>query len=208
MKIAVIDYEMGNLHSVCKALDKVASNARVQLASKPEEIASADRIVLPGQGAIAACINAIKNKNLLPALQDAARNKPFLGICIGPQLMSRYSSENNGVEALGFFDCETRRFEPDSYDLGEKIKIPQMGWNRIKQTIAHPLWQGIADESYFYFVHSYHLTNSPYCIGECSYGEVFPAAICRENLAGLQAHPEKSGNNGLQFLANFLSWQP
>lgn len=208
MNIAIVDYGMGNLHSAYKAVQKVALNARVELVDTPEKIQAADRIILPGQGAIAACMAAIRSKHLLAALKDAAKNKPFLGICIGPQLMSCHSTENNGVDGIGLLDCETVRFNPDGEDCGEKIKIPQMGWNQIKQNREHFLWNGISDNSFFYFVHSYHLTDNDFSIGTCSYGETFPAAVAKDNIAGLQAHPEKSGENGLRFLANFVAWQP
>lgn len=208
MRIAIIDYGMGNLHSVHKALQNVAPTAKLCLATAAADIRQADRILLPGQGAIAACMHALQDLDLIDALQTAAREKPFLGICIGPQLMMRRSEENGGVDGLGFFEGEVRRFRPDYRDGDAPIKIPHMGWNRIRQSQAHPLWQHIEDNSYFYYVHSYHLSSNPHSIGSTQYGIVFPAAIARDNIAGLQAHPEKSAQAGLQFLANFVNWQP
>ena len=201
--IAVIDYGAGNLHSVCKALAHVAPEARITLAQTAAQIAQADRILLPGQGAMRGCMDNLRTHDLIDALHSAAKNKPFLGICIGPQLMSARSEENGGVDGLGFFPCRTIRFAD-----APGRKIPHMGWNTLAQTAAHPLWANIPDHSHFYYVHSYHLTPSAYTIGETTYGDVFPAAIAHDNLAGLQAHPEKSAAPGLQFLANFVQWQP
>lgn len=209
MQIAIIDYGLGNLHSVQKALEHVAPKARIKLAYDKKTIQSADRILLPGQGAIAACMKAIQKQELIEALLKAAKEKPFLGICIGPQLMMEKSAENGGVKGLGLFKGEVIRFDSQSTDGDMPIKIPHMGWNTIKQTTAHPLWQNIKNHSHFYYVHSYHLPqNHPYTIGETIYGTAFPAAIAHENIAGLQAHPEKSAENGLQFLKNFIHWQP
>lgn len=207
-RIAVIDYGMGNLHSVCKALTHVAPQANVRLTTDATGIIQADRVLLPGQGAIAACMKALRSLELIEPLLQAAREKPFLGICIGPQLMMQHSAENGGVDGLALFSGEVVRFDPHLLDQGHSIKIPHMGWNTITQTQAHPLWAGIADHSHFYYVHSYHLSASPHTIGETTYGCTFPAAIARENIAGLQAHPEKSSTAGLRFLANFVAWQP
>lgn len=206
--IAVIDYGMGNLHSVCKALAHVAPDADIRLTTTAEGIRAADRILLPGQGAMRGCMNNLIERDLIEPLLTAAKEKPFLGICIGPQLMAKHSEENGGVDGLGLFDCRVIRFRDDLSDQNEPIKIPQMGWNTVSQTADHPLWQGIEDNSYFYYVHSYHLTDTPYTIGETDYGLRYPAAIARENIAGLQAHPEKSSTAGLRFLANFVEWKP
>lgn len=206
MKIAVIDYGLGNLHSVLKALNKVAEKQEIFLATQKEQIKAADKIVLPGQGAILACMEALKNLDLIESLKIAAQEKPFLGICIGPQLMSQKSEENGGVSGLGLINYETLKFKAE-----DKIKIPHMGWNSIKQEKEHFLWNGISDESFFYFVHSYYLsplTNNSLAIGQTNYGKNFTSALAYENLAGLQAHPEKSGENGLRFLKNFVNWRP
>lgn len=208
MNIAVIDYGMGNLHSVCKALAHVAPTTTITLATTAAAIHQADRILLPGQGAIAACMAELSKLDLIAPLKQAAKEKPFLGICIGPQLMMTHSEENGGVEGLGLFGGNVVRFTADLIDQGTPIKIPHMGWNTVKQTESHPLWQGIADNSHFYYVHSYHLSDSTHTIGTTDYGITFPAAIARDNIAGLQAHPEKSAANGLRFLANFAQWQP
>ena len=207
-RIGVIDYGMGNLHSVCKALAHVAPQADIRLVTDSAGIRAADRILLPGQGAIRACMDNIHALGIADALLQAAKEKPFLGICIGPQLMSRHSTENGGIDGLGLFDCTVVRFSDDLRDRGTKIKIPQMGWNTIAQTRAHPLWHGIPTESYFYYVHSYHLIANADTIGETTYGLTYPAVVAHENIAGLQAHPEKSSDTGLRFLANFVAWQP
>ena len=205
MKIAVIDYGLGNLHSVLKALNKVSEKERIFLATKKEQITSADKIILPGQGAILACMKALEKMNLIEVLKNSAKTKPFLGICIGPQLMSQRSEENGGVSALGLIPYHTLKFSSE-----DNIKIPHMGWNNIQQQQAHFLWQGIADNSFFYFVHSYFLQaleNDNNTLGITEYGKNFCSAIIYDNLAGLQAHPEKSGDNGLKFLENFLKWK-
>ncbi len=207
-RIGVIDYGMGNLHSVCKALAHVAPTANIRLVTDSAGIRAAGRILLPGQGAMRGCMDNIHALGITDALLRAAREKPFLGICIGPQLMSAHSMENDGVDGLGLFAYKVVRFAEDLQDGDTKIKIPQMGWNSITQTRPHPLWHGIATESYFYYVHSYHLTPNDDTIGETTYGLTYPAAIARANLAGLQAHPEKSSQAGLRFLANFVAWQP
>ncbi|UJF24811.1 imidazole glycerol phosphate synthase subunit HisH [Suttonella sp. R2A3] len=207
-RIAVIDYGMGNLHSVCKALAHVAPQADIFLTTEASGISKADRILLPGQGAIAACMAQLQTLDLIDPLLLAAQEKPFLGICIGPQLMMQHSEENGGVDGLGLFDGQVVRFDTELTDQQQPIKIPHMGWNTISQTAKHPLWSGIADHSHFYYVHSYHLHDSEHTIGETTYGCTFPAAIARDNIAGLQAHPEKSSDAGLRFLANFVDWQP
>lgn len=202
MKLAVVDYGMGNLHSVLKAVQFVAPEITVYLAETPEKINKADKVLLPGQGAILGCMNNIKAQNLQEALLNASKNKPFLGICIGPQLMTQHSTENGGVEALGMIPNRTKRFSD-----GLKIKIPHMGWNTVKQTVPHHLWTNIPDNSYFYYVHSYHISLGDNVIGTTEYGETFTACIAQDNIAGLQAHPEKSSTVGLQFLKNFITWQ-
>ncbi|MDO5090761.1 MAG: imidazole glycerol phosphate synthase subunit HisH [Cardiobacteriaceae bacterium] len=208
MNIAIIDYGMGNLHSVHKALAHAAPKTRITLATTAADIRKADRILLPGQGAIKGCMANIRAQDIEEALKQAAREKPFLGICIGPQLMMQHSEENGGIDGLGFFAGTVKRFDAEQRASSQKIKIPHMGWNTIRQTRAHPLWANIPDHSHYYYVHSYHLPTTPYTIGETRYGISFPAAIARDNLAGLQAHPEKSAAAGLQILANFANWNP
>ncbi len=208
--IAVIDYGMGNLRSVTKALEHVVDkDQQVILTSSQAEIASADKIVFPGQGAARDCMAAIDQYELRETIVDAARNKPFLGICMGMQVLVHESEENGGTACLGVFPGEVRYFGDDLHDAdGERLKVPHMGWNQVGQTRAHPLWQGIDDQSRFYFVHSYYLeTEAPELeIGHCDYGQPFTCAIANDNVFAMQCHPEKSADAGLQLLTNFAQW--
>jgi glutamine amidotransferase len=210
--IAIIDYGMGNLRSVAKALEHVAPRARVIVTQRPQDILSADRVVFPGQGAIRDCMLELQRWELLAVVQRSAADKPFLGLCLGPQALMEYSEENGGVQCLGIFPGQVRRFNENlrDFNTGGRIKIPHMGWNQVKQTINHPLWQNIPQDSRFYFVHSYYLepgTNS-IIAGETRYGLDFTSAIARDNIFAVQFHPEKSAHLGLQLLANFACWNP
>jgi glutamine amidotransferase len=204
--IAVIDYGMGNLRSVAKALEFVSS-ARVDVTADPDRIRRADRIVFPGQGAIRDCISELQRLELADGMRELIKTKPFLGICIGMQALVSYSEENEGVAGLGLFPGQVRHFR---HVLGNQgaLKIPHMGWNRVRQTVAHPLWRGIADGSRFYFVHSYYVTpeDSALTTGTTDYGVSFTAAIGWGNVFASQFHPEKSQRAGLDLLANFVRW--
>jgi glutamine amidotransferase len=208
--IAVIDYGMGNLRSVTKALEHViAPTQKVILTSSQQEVANADKVVFPGQGAARDCMGAIDEHELRETILDAARNKPFLGICMGMQVLVHASEENQGTDLLGFYPGEVRYFgDRLSEANGERLKVPHMGWNEVTQTRSHPLWQGIADRSRFYFVHSYYLeTESPDLeVGSCHYGKTFTCALARDNVFALQCHPEKSADAGLRLLTNFVQW--
>ncbi|MDJ0778115.1 MAG: imidazole glycerol phosphate synthase subunit HisH [Gammaproteobacteria bacterium] len=208
--IAVVDYGMGNLRSVVNALELVtAGEARVILTSAPAEVLGADRVVFPGQGAAGDCMAAIDACGLREAVLEAAREKPFLGICMGMQVLIDYSEENGGTSCLGLFAGEVRYFGDSHRDLaGVRLKVPHMGWNRVTQTRPHPLWQSIADGSRFYFVHSFYLQieDDDLAVGKTDYGFEFPCAIARDNLFALQCHPEKSATAGLQLLRNFVAW--
>jgi glutamine amidotransferase len=208
--IAVIDYGMGNLRSVTKALEHViAPNQKVILTSSQQEVANAAKVVFPGQGAARDCMGAIDEHELRETILDAARNKPFLGICMGMQVLVHASEENQGTELLGFYPGEVRYFgDWLSEANGERLKVPHMGWNEVTQTRAHPLWQGIADRSRFYFVHSYYLEteSADLEVGSCHYGKTFTCALARDNVFALQCHPEKSADAGLQLLTNFVQW--
>ena len=208
-KIAVIDYGMGNLRSVSKAVEHVAGDAVVRVTDDPSFIATADRIVFPGQGAARDCMAAIGEHHLNQAVLRAAESKPFLGICMGLQVLMDRSEENGGTRLLGLFAGEVRRFDGlPSGDNGLPLKIPHMGWSRVRQTREHPLWAGIADESRFYFVHSYRVVPEDVSLicGTTDYGVRFTLAIARDNLFATQFHPEKSADAGLQLLANFVRW--
>jgi glutamine amidotransferase len=208
-KIAVIDYGMGNLRSVSKAVEHVAGGAEVRVTDDPGFIAAADRVVFPGQGAARDCMAAISEHHLNRAILQAAQNKPFLGICMGLQVLMSYSYENNGTELLGLFDGRVKRFDGLAMDdNGLPLKIPHMGWNQVHQVMAHPLWQGIEDQSRFYFVHSYRVVpeDTSLIAATTDYGVRFTAAIARDKLFATQFHPEKSADVGLRLLSNFVNW--
>ena len=209
--IAVIDYGMGNLHSVSKALEHVAPDAQVQVTSDPEVVRRAARVVFPGQGAMPDCMREMDARGLRPAVLDAARAKPFLGICIGLQMLFE-RSEEGGTPGLGVFPGSVNRFPPEAMKdaHGGKLKVPHMGWNEVMQAEPHALWQHIADASRFYFVHSYYVeAGKPELVaGYSVYGFPFTCAVAQDNIFAVQFHPEKSQTAGLALLANFVTWKP
>ena len=211
MRIAVVDYGMGNLRSVAKALERVAPTARVAVTSDPAEVLASDRVVFPGQGAMPDCMRELDSRALRAAVLEAARHKPFLGICIGLQMLFRHSEEGD-VDGLGVLAGEVRRFPRDGMvdERGLRLKVPHMGWNAVRQLCPHPLWEGIADGSLFYFVHSYHVVPDERGLvaAETSYPRPFASAVGTGNLFAVQFHPEKSQAAGLRLLANFVSWSP
>ncbi len=209
--VAVIDYGMGNLRSVCKAIEHVAPAARVELASDAATVARAARVVFPGQGAIGGCVAALAGKGLRDALLDALRSKPFLGICLGLQALYEWSEEGGGVACLGIAPGKVRLFPPAKMVdpvTRQALKVPHMGWNQVQQTRAHPLWAGIAQQARFYFVHSYYAdtTDPAWVAGVTEYGVPFTSAAGHANIFAVQFHPEKSQQAGLQLLRNFLQW--
>ncbi len=193
--VAVVDYGMGNLRSVAKAIEHVAPHAQVLVTADPVQVAAAERVVVPGQGAMPDCMRELNERGLRQAVIDAAANKPFLGICIGLQMLFEHSEEGD-VPGLGVFPGLVRRF-PDEAMLGtdgSRLKVPHMGWNEVEQAEPHAIWNGIANGSRFYFVHSYY---------------VEPAQpVARDNIFAVQFHPEKSAESGLRLLGNFMSWNP
>ncbi len=209
-QIAVIDYGMGNLRSVVKALEHVAdSYHRIVLTSDPELVMRSDRVVFPGQGAAGDCMRAIDAKGLRETILEAAKTRPFLGICMGMQVLIERSEENQGTECLSFLPGQACYFGDHHCDKNNsRLKVPHMGWNQLKQNREHPLWYNIENNSRFYFVHSYYLrTGDPtLTVGQCNYGFEFSAAIARDNVFALQCHPEKSAEAGLQLLTNFVNW--
>ncbi|HAC35036.1 MAG TPA: imidazole glycerol phosphate synthase subunit HisH [Gammaproteobacteria bacterium] len=208
MTVAIIDYGMGNLRSVAKAFESVGA-ANLQVTDDPGVLAAADRLVFPGQGAIGSCFRHLAEHGLDSLLAELLAEKPVLGICLGLQALFDHSEEDGGVDGLGLIPGRVRRFPERMVDAGAAAKIPQMGWNRVGQADDHPLWHGIADNAWFYFVHSYYVEvgNKQHCSGVCRYGEVeFAAAAARENLFAVQFHPEKSHRDGLKLLKNFLDW--
>ena len=200
-KIAVIDYGMGNLHSVSKALEEVSINEEILVTSEPELIKTADKIVLPGVGAIKDCLEAFSDE-LRQTTIEIIRNKPTLAICVGMQMLLESSEENEGVTCLNILDGKIVRIPP----LVD-IKVPHMGWNKVHFISDHFLWNKIPDRSFFYFVHSYCCLSSSDAISETSHGTNFISTLSRENIFAVQFHPEKSQNLGLQLYKNFLDWK-
>jgi len=209
-KIGVIDYGMGNLHSLAKALERVAPDQRVVVSYDAEELLDCDRLVLPGVGGVRECMKELNRLELAQLVREASRKLPMMGICLGMQVMLEFSEENGGVPALGLFPGEVVRFTDPPADAAEKLKVPHMGWNRVKQECAHPVWAGVPDESWFYFVHSYFARpkDRTHLLGSSEYTQLFAAAIARDNLVAFQFHPEKSQALGLTLLANFVNWNP
>lgn len=205
---AVIDYGMGNLHSIAKALQHAQPSTDVLIASDADTILHADRVVFPGVGAIRDCIAALHEKKLVEVIKQAANDKPFLGICLGMQALLTDSEENNHTECLNLFPGHVVHFDKNLHDeTGTALKIPHMGWNKVKQ-LPHPLWNNIAQDSRFYFVHSYYAVpdNAQESIASSEYPDAFTCAIARDNIFAVQFHPEKSQHAGLQLLTNFLNW--
>jgi len=211
-KVAVIDYGMGNLHSVSKALESLGDDIQVDITSDAARILAADRIVFPGVGAIRDCMAEIRRLGIDRIVRDAVDSgKPVLAICVGMQALMDSSEENGHVECLGMLPGQVKRFGGDGALLdadGQRLKVPHMGWNNVEQKIAHPLWQGIEDGSRFYFVHSYYVkpADDALLAGESNYGHRFAAALSSNSLFAVQFHPEKSQHCGLQLLKNFLDW--
>ncbi len=206
--ITVVDYGMGNLRSVAKAAEQVApTNTRILISQKFEDIENADAVIFPGQGAAKACMQALQTSGVDHAVVKAASEKPFLGICMGLQVLMTDSTENQGVDCLNFFEGHVKAFELDAYP---ELKIPHMGWNQIHQTQDHPLWHQIPQDSRFYFVHSYFIEPKDTSIlsGTTTHGTTFASAVAHNNLFAIQAHPEKSAQAGLQLFKNFLNWNP
>ena len=210
-KIVVVDYGMGNLRSVAQALRHVAPEAEVLISGQVADIRSADRLVFPGQGAMPDCMRCLRESGLQEALLEAARSKPMLGVCVGEQLLFD-ASEEGPTPGLGLIPGQVVRFRLDGQLQadGSRYKVPQMGWNRVRQTRAHPLWHEIADDSYFYFVHSYYAqpADPRHIIGMTDYGSEFCSVVGRDNIFATQFHPEKSAAAGLQLYKNFVHWMP
>ena len=207
-QIAVIDYGMGNLRSVAQALRAVAGSQKVLVTSDPADILAADRVVFPGQGAMPDCQHELAARGLTQVILEAAKTKPFLGICLGLQVLFEMSEEGQegNTPGLGLLQGSVRKFRQE--DETEKNKIPHMGWNRVQQTRAHPLFAGIPQGARFYFVHSFYVAPSDQSLvcGTTHYGKDFTSVIARDNLFALQCHPEKSAGAGLALLENFVRW--
>jgi len=202
---------MGNLRSVAQALRAVAPEADVLISGQVADIESADRIVLPGQGAMPDCMRSLRESGVQDALMAASRTKPLMGVCIGEQMLFDASEEGDAA-GLGLLPGKVVRFQLDGQlqEDGSRFKVPQMGWNQVRQTASHPMWQGIPDNAYFYFVHSYFAQpgDSAHTVGQTVYGAPFACAVARDNIFATQFHPEKSAATGLQLYKNFVHWNP
>ena len=229
-QVMIIDYGMGNIHSVQTALQAVADQQTlVRCSSDIADIKNADKLVFPGVGAIRDTIMPLQQQGLAALLPDLLLSRPSLAICVGLQALATFSEENQGTDCLGMIPAQVRRFDPAAMQQARQrsqrtdttsisirtpeedqqpFKIPHMGWNQVRQVQHHPLWHKIADNSYFYFVHSYYLalSDNGLLAGSCNYGIDFPAAICMGSLFATQFHPEKSDHAGLQLIRNFLHW--
>tara|TARA_R110000850_G_scaffold91914_2_gene195438 strand:- start:924 stop:1568 length:645 start_codon:yes stop_codon:yes gene_type:complete len=207
--IAIIDYGMGNLHSVSKAFEHVAPDTNVIVTSDAAKIRSADKVVLPGVGAMRDCMAEMKRLGVDSLVKEVSVDRPFLGICVGMQALLERSEENDGVDSIGLFSGHVLRFGADLKEDGQRLKVPHMGWNQVKQKLDHPLWHQIENNSRFYFVHSYYVpadSSNDYVVGQTQYGCSLAAAIARDNIFAVQFHPEKSQHSGLQLLKNFAHW--
>lgn len=210
-KIVVVD-GLGNLRSVAQALRAVAPEADILVSNKAADIDAADRIVLPGQGAMRDCMRSLRESGAEEALLRAVKTRPVMGVCVGEQMLFDASEENDGTPGLGLLPGKVVRFRLDGKLQGDgsRFKVPQMGWNRVRQSRAHPLWEGVEDGAYFYFVHSYYAVpeDSIDTIGETDFGGMYACAVARDNLVATQFHPEKSAATGLRLYRNFIHWNP
>jgi imidazole glycerol-phosphate synthase subunit HisH len=212
--VAVVDYGMGNLRSVSQAVAHAAArddDVKVIVTGNPEEVLLAERIVLPGQGAMRDCMRELRDSELQEAVLDALRSKPVMGVCVGMQMLLDHSEEQD-TPGLGVIPGRVRRFRLEGrlQSDGSRYKVPQMGWNRVQQALPHPIWQGVADGAWFYFVHSFYAEPSEarHSAGLTEYGVGFTSAVARDNIFATQFHPEKSAADGLTLYRNFLHWKP
>jgi len=221
--IAIVDYGMGNFHSVARALRYAAPDADIRICNRAAEIDAADRVVFPGQGAMADCMRTLNESGLREAVVRAARAKPLLGVCVGEQMLFD-ASEEGDTPCLGLFPGTVRRFAGSQFAdpvaaepaaaapaaTDERLKVPHMGWNQVRQTRSHALWDGIPDHTHFYFVHSYYAApaDPALTIGETDYGVTFTCAVAAANIFAVQFHPEKSAAHGLRLYRNFVDWNP
>ena len=218
--VAVVDYGMGNLFSMAQAVRRAAEGSAfdVVVTAEPDLVRAAERVVLPGQGAMPDCMRELRDSGLLASVQEAAASKPLFGVCVGMQMLLDHSAEGRkeapglGTPGLGLIHGEVLKFELEGQIQadGSRFKVPQMGWNQVFQARTHPVWLGVPDESYFYFVHSFYAqpSDARHSVGETDYGKRFSAAIARDNIFATQFHPEKSATQGLALYKNFLFWNP
>ena len=215
--VAVVDYGMGNLRSVSQAVRTAAADTGwdVVVTADPDVVYAANRVVLPGQGAMPDCMRELRESGLQPAVLDAAANKPLFGVCVGMQMLLDHSDEGD-VPGLGLIPGNVRKFDLAGRTQadGSRFKVPQMGWNQVSQKVQggqpHALWAGIPDGSFYYFVHSFYaqVQQGEHCAAETDYGGLFACAVARDNIFATQFHPEKSSGQGLALFRNFLGWKP
>jgi len=213
-RIVVIDYGMGNLRSVSKAIESVAVNDEVIVTADANTIASADRIVCPGQGAAADCMSALGAARVIEPIKQLIGTRPFMGICMGLQVLLTHSEENNGIDCMDLVPGKVTRFDNPLFEDApadtkpSRLKVPHMGWSKVRHAKAHPLWHGVNDGARFYFAHSYYCVPDDVntVVGRCAYGVDFAVALAQPHLFACQFHPEKSAKDGLQLLKNFVSW--
>ena len=205
--VAVIDYGSGNLHSVAKAVEHVGSN-QVVVTSDTTTIRAADRVILPGVGAMGDCMRGLQERGLDSVVLGLIGSKPLMAVCVGMQILTEYGEESSGIHALGVFKGRITQFSRSMTGrAGEPLKVPHMGWNEVMQ-VSHPMWEGIPDRTRFYFVHSYRYADrhADCVVGTCDYGSLFVAALARDKVFAVQFHPEKSHDPGIQLYRNFLTW--
>jgi len=211
--VAVVDYGMGNLRSVSQAVIHAAQGSGLEVvwARTAAEVMAAERVVLPGQGAMRDCMRELRDSGMYDAVMHAALHKPLMGVCVGMQMLLDRSHEGP-TEALGLIPGEVVKFDLDGrlQPDGSRYKVPQIGWNEVIQSQPHALWAGIPDKTFFYFIHSYYAkpSDARHSVGEADYGARFTAAVARDNIFATQFHPEKSAGHGLQLYRNFLHWKP
>ncbi len=213
-KVAVVDYGMGNLRSVAQAVIHAASqvdHAQVVITADPQVVRTAHRVVLPGQGAMRDCMRELHDSGLFDSVMDAAAKKPLFGVCVGMQMLLDHSQEGD-TPALGLIAGEVVKFDLQGRTQadGSRFKVPQMGWNQVLQAQDHPVWAGVPDGSYFYFVHSFYArpNQAEHVAAQTDYGGLFASAVARDNIFATQFHPEKSAAHGLALYRNFLHWNP
>jgi glutamine amidotransferase len=206
--VAIIDYGMGNLHSAKKAVEHVAPDTTVLVTDNADQIREADRVILPGVGAIRDCMAEIRRLGVDSLVREVSQDRPFLGICVGMQALMSRSEENGGVDGINLFPSQVRFFGDELVEQGERLKVPHMGWNEVWQTVDHPMWHKIPDGDRFYFVHSFYVEadGNADIAGRTRYGVDLAAAVARDNIFAAQFHPEKSARAGLQLLENFTNW--
>lgn len=209
MTVVVVDLGTGNLRSVAKAVEHVAGNKKVVVSQLPEVIRSAERVVLPGQGAIGTWMKQLEHEHIREVITEVLSNKPVLGICLGLQALFESSTEYDGGTCLGLLPGKVEHFSTYLSDIDYHLTIPHMGWNNVWQTAPHPLWNGIEDGARFYFVHSYfaRCAEPEQEVGRCDYGIPFTAAAAKDNIFAVQFHPEKSQHDGLRLIENFVNWE-